>query len=54
VLNKIYFFILIHSFFFLLTASEKGHIDIIDYLFSKGADVNVKNNWAWTSLHSGE
>ncbi len=50
-LNEIYF---INSFFVSCTASEKVHKDIVEYLLSKGADVNAKDNYGWTPLHLGE
>ncbi len=30
-----------------------GHKDIVEYLLSKGVDVNVKNNYGQTPLHLG-
>ena len=35
-------------------ASNRGHKDIIEYLLTKGADINVKAIYGWTPLHYGE
>ena len=39
---------------FLFAASEKGRKGIVEYLLSKGADVNVKDNYGSTPLNFGE
>jgi ankyrin repeat protein len=37
--------------FFLIIASERGHVDIVEYLLVQGSNVNEKNNKGETSLH---
>jgi hypothetical protein len=39
---------------FVQTASEKGHKDIVEYLLSKGAKVNIEDNSGRSPLHLGE
>ena len=35
----------------LLWACENGHLQIVNYLISKGADIEAKDKNGWTSLH---
>ena len=35
-------------------ASEKGHKDIVEYLLSKWANVNVTSRFGRTALHLGK
>jgi hypothetical protein len=39
---------------FWFAASVNGHLDIVEYLFSKAADVNAKDKNGMTALHYGE
>jgi ankyrin repeat protein len=38
----------------LFTVSEIGYKDFVEFLVSKGADVNVKDSNGLTALHYGE
>ena len=33
-----------------MAASYNGHLDVVQALLAKGADVNAKNNIGWTAL----
>ncbi|PRP75951.1 CRE-ART-1 protein [Planoprotostelium fungivorum] len=37
----------------LMLASEKGRVDIVNYLIAKGADVQLRDNWGKTAVHKG-
>jgi ankyrin repeat protein len=39
---------------FLFLASKTGEKDIVEFLLSKGADVNAKDKNGMTALHYGE
>jgi ankyrin repeat protein len=41
------------KYFLSLTASAKGHKDIVELLLSKGANINEKNNGGKTPIDFG-
>jgi ankyrin repeat protein len=42
------------NYFESFSASAYGYKDIVEYLLSKGAEVNVKDYWGATPFHTGK
>ena len=56
-LNLVWHYIIIwlklYFWMFKITASANGHLECVEFLITKGADINNKDRNGWTSLISG-